>query len=234
MGISDTNTPMVYTRRWYVLLLFSLLAMFQCTVWNTWGPVEKVALVVFPSWTTSDISLLANWGNYVLFPFFIPCMVAISKSLRMSVVVGSGLMVVGTSLRCVEVIWPDISQDMFTVLCHVCACLNGISGIIFCSAPPAVSAAWFPANERVTATSIGQTFNGLGGGLIYLLARIMVKTTNNKGEEDNHNNNSSCHPGNFTPAGQFSLLSQFYHTCMHGQAVKNPFEYHSSYSSLPL
>ena len=28
-------------------------------------------------------------------------------------------------------------------------------GIIFCSAPPLVSAAWFPPNERVTATSIG-------------------------------------------------------------------------------
>merc|ERR1712179_509574 len=124
-------------------------------------------------------------------------MVAISKSLRMSVVVGSGLMVLGTSLRCVEVIWPDISQEMFTVLCHVCACLNGISGIIFCSAPPAVSAAWFPANERVTATSIGQTFNGLGGGLIYLLARIMVRTTTHHGETPHHNN-SSCPPVNAT------------------------------------
>ena len=26
----------------YVLVVFSLLAMFQCTIWNTWGPVEKV------------------------------------------------------------------------------------------------------------------------------------------------------------------------------------------------
>ena len=30
-------------------------------------------------------------------------------------------------------------------------------GIIFCSAPPLVSAAWFPPNERVTATSIGDS-----------------------------------------------------------------------------
>ena len=194
MVFTDIITPVVYTRRWYVLLLFSLLAMFQCTVWNTWGPVEKVALVAFPTWATSDISMFANWGNYVLFPFFVPCMIAISRSLRMSVIVGSGLMVLGTSLRCIKVIWPDISQNMFTVLCHICAFLNGISGIIFCSAPPAVSAAWFPAGERVTATSIGQTFNGLGGGLIYLLARLMVRSNSGEGEGA-QGTNSSCPAG---------------------------------------
>ena len=31
--------------------------MFQCAVWNTWGPVEPVALVAFPSWTDSTIGL---------------------------------------------------------------------------------------------------------------------------------------------------------------------------------
>ena len=168
-----------YTRRWYVLLVFSFLAMFQCSVWNTWGPVEKIALEVFPRWSTSDISLFANWGNYVMFPFFVPCMFAISKSLRLSVIIGSFLMMLGTIVRCAKVVWPNMGPDTFTVLCHVCASLNGISGIIFCSAPPALSAAWFPAGERVTATSIGQTFNGLGGGLIFLIARIMVKSGNN-------------------------------------------------------
>merc|ERR1711947_53201 len=24
-------------------VVFSLLAMFQCTIWNTWGPVEKIS-----------------------------------------------------------------------------------------------------------------------------------------------------------------------------------------------
>ena len=55
----------VYTRRWYVLLIFSLHAMFQCTVWNTWGPVETVALAVFKSWTMADISNFANWGEII-------------------------------------------------------------------------------------------------------------------------------------------------------------------------
>ena len=57
------DTSQVYSRRWYILTIFSLHAMFQCTVWNTWGPVQKVALAVFNTWTTADISNFANWGD---------------------------------------------------------------------------------------------------------------------------------------------------------------------------
>ena len=193
----------VYSRRWWVLLLFSLHAMYQvnicllltcvvrlvyqCTVWNTWGPVERAALLAYPTWTTATVSTLvccpslgcvmsavqANWGNYVLFPAFLPCMWAVHRSLRGAVLLGSGLMAVATSLRCLVVV-PGLSATAFTVICHTAAALNGVSGIIFCSAPPALSAAWFPAGERVTATSIGQTFNGLGNGLVFLIARLMV------------------------------------------------------------
>ena len=114
-------------------------------------------------------------GNYVLFPFFIPCMWFVNRSLRASVLLGSFLMTAGAGLRCVKVFWPQQVTDLtFTVLCNISACLNGVAGIIFCSAPPAVSATWFPANERVTATSIGQMFNGLGAGLGFLIARLFV------------------------------------------------------------
>ena len=37
-------------------------------------------------------------------------------------------------------------------ICHACAILNGIAGIVVFSAPSAVSSAWFPPNERTTAT----------------------------------------------------------------------------------
>ena len=33
------ETLIVYGRRWYILALFSFLALYQCCVWNTWGPV---------------------------------------------------------------------------------------------------------------------------------------------------------------------------------------------------
>ena len=33
---------------------------------NIQGPVESVALKVFPFWRTADISNFANWGNFSL------------------------------------------------------------------------------------------------------------------------------------------------------------------------
>ena len=32
----EDDSPVVYRRRWYILMIFSFHAMFQCTVWNTW------------------------------------------------------------------------------------------------------------------------------------------------------------------------------------------------------
>jgi len=85
-------------------------------------------------------------------------------------------MTIGTASRCLVWLVPSMSDQVFTILCHFCAASNAVSGIIFCSAPPLVSAAWFPPNERVTATSIGQAFNGIGSGLGFLIARVMVKS----------------------------------------------------------
>ena len=51
----------VYTRRWYILILFSLMAGTQGAVWNTWGPISSTAEEVF-GWGDSTIALLSNWG----------------------------------------------------------------------------------------------------------------------------------------------------------------------------
>ena len=77
----------------------------------------------------------------------------------------SSLIALGTSVRCVFLVFPALSESDFTLLCHLGALLNGIPSIVVTSAPPAVSAAWFPPSERVTATSISQMLNNLGTGL---------------------------------------------------------------------
>jgi len=61
------NTPVtnshlqVFKRRWYVLVLFSLIYMTQSAIWNTWGPLTQSAEIAF-GWSLDDIALLANWG----------------------------------------------------------------------------------------------------------------------------------------------------------------------------
>ena len=65
-------------------------------------------------------------------------------------------------------------------MCHLCAILNGIAGIIVFSAPSALSAAWFPPNERTTATAIGIAFNNLGNAASFFLGPAIVPDPSRK------------------------------------------------------
>jgi len=164
----------VYRRRWYILFLFSFLALFNCTVWNTFGPIVDTMETVYPTWTDSTISLLTNWCPIAFLVFLLPVLYISERSLRLAQVLSSGLVLIGAASRCVFLVYPDISDEAFTILCHVGAILNGIPAIVVTSIPAAVSAAWFPPHERVTATSISQMLNNIGTAVSFLMAELMV------------------------------------------------------------
>ena len=39
----DIRLKDVFSRRWYILLLFSIFSMHSCAIWNTWGPIAETA-----------------------------------------------------------------------------------------------------------------------------------------------------------------------------------------------
>ncbi len=51
----------VYRRRWYILILFSLVAATQGGIWNTWGPIAASSECVF-GWSDATVALMTNWG----------------------------------------------------------------------------------------------------------------------------------------------------------------------------
>jgi len=61
----------VFKRRWYILILYSLVNVMQSMIWNTWGPLALSAQIAF-GWTLDEIALLTNWGciMYALSAFF--------------------------------------------------------------------------------------------------------------------------------------------------------------------
>ena len=85
----------VYGRRWWILTVFSLLAMFQCCVWNTWGPVVDVVSIVYPAWTQGTVSLLANWGAIMFLTFTFPILYLQNRNLRSAMVLTSSLIALG-------------------------------------------------------------------------------------------------------------------------------------------
>jgi len=168
---NSTVQTRVYLRRWYILAVFSILGVLQGMIWNSFGPISTSLLAVLcPYWTNATLALLGNWGNIM---YIIPVVPVLwffeTKGLRASMILTATLMLIGTALRTLPLGIPT-----FTWMCHICAICNGMAGIIVFSAPSAVSSAWFPPNERTTATGIALVFNNLGNAFSFLAAPGIV------------------------------------------------------------
>jgi len=173
---SDLPLLVVYTRRWYILILFGLLACHQCIVWNTFGPIESGVQFAY-NWSNSTTPMFANWGTIMFCLSVVPLSKLIEYDIRTTVLLISGLIASGTVLRCCRLIFKN--PTVFLVSCHICAILNGISGVTIMAAPPLISSQWFPTSERTTATSINLAFNMLGNGLSMLLGPALVHFSSN-------------------------------------------------------
>ncbi|XP_074652993.1 solute carrier family 49 member 4 homolog [Tubulanus polymorphus] len=161
----------VYPVRWYILFLFSSLALTQSAVWNTWGPIAESAEIVFGI-QKKEIALLSNWTCITIvlsMVFFLWLME--QKGLRWSVVVTAGLLTLGTGIRCITPKPPLVSWLM-----HIGAILNGLAGPVSMAAPPVISSTWFPATERTTATAIGSIFIYIGIAIPFIIGPIMVSS----------------------------------------------------------
>ena len=81
----------------------------------------------------------------------------------------------------VGAIFRIISTDnyYFLVFAHTGSILNGIAGATVMSAPPVLSSIWFPPEQRILATSIGQVFTQIGTGLSFSVGPKMLARSEN-------------------------------------------------------
>ena len=68
------------------------------TVWNTWGPIDHTAIIMY-GWSDELVALLANYGSILYIVAFIPMVWLLGHSLRLAMLVTSGFMALGTVLR---------------------------------------------------------------------------------------------------------------------------------------
>ena len=57
----STREVTIYKKRWYILLMYCLIAILQNVMWNTWGPIQATARAVY-DWDDYVIDLMAAWG----------------------------------------------------------------------------------------------------------------------------------------------------------------------------
>ena len=146
----------------------------QCFVWNSFGPIERSMRYAYPNWNADTVAMMANWGTIFFIIGVGPiCWILNYKGLRFTSLLSCGLMTIGTIIR----IFTWSNAKIFQYASHICAILNGLTSVIVMAAPSALSAAWFPANERATAISISQTAYVAGNGFSFLLGPLIVPDT---------------------------------------------------------
>ncbi|XP_078580378.1 solute carrier family 49 member 4 homolog [Branchiostoma floridae x Branchiostoma japonicum] len=178
----------VYRRRWYILLLFSLVCFDQSVVLNTWAPISDSAKLVF-GWTDGDISLLSNWGSitFVSLALVGPWVIQ-TLGLRLTMIGTAVLVLAGSGLRCITTRTPAA-----TWLIHTGQFLDGLAGIITMAAPPVVSSVWFPPEQRTLATGINVFISYMGYAVAFVIGPLVVTQPTNSTNQTGHQVNG-CQP----------------------------------------
>ncbi|KAJ8297827.1 hypothetical protein KUTeg_024358 [Tegillarca granosa] len=197
LGIKN-NEIRVYKRRWYVLILFSLLAFTQGSFWITWGPIAASSEYAF-GWSDADIALYANWGpiafivTALIVAFFkkenLGCLhdvfteikPFIIHGLRWACVLAAFLVAASGGIRCITDKPPyNYEKQKKSVVMYqlktanIAQILNGIAGPVCFGVAPVLSSIWFPTDQRTTATALSVQISGLSGAVQFLLGPYLV------------------------------------------------------------
>ena len=153
-----------YGRRWWVCLVFASIAFLQGLGWNTYAPISGNYEAIY-GWDNADIALLPNVQGIVVLVLAIPFgMFQHTLDLRTAVVFTSTFSAICMGFRCIPC---RRSHHYYWSLASMVA--NGVSNSVNAVYPPALSATWFPPEERTLATAIMAAGNFLGNALGFIL-----------------------------------------------------------------
>ena len=162
----------LFTRRWYILFVASLVAFEQGFIWNNFGPIALTLKneTVF-HWNDATIAWMGNWGPIAYVIAFMPTAWMLDVHALRPTAIGAALLVVaGTGVRLIS---TGPTQTCLYLM-HLGQCLNGLAGPFAMSAATVLSAAWFAPNERTTSTAIFCISNMAGVSASYLVGPLLV------------------------------------------------------------
>uniref|UniRef100_A0A8C8JHK6 Major facilitator superfamily (MFS) profile domain-containing protein n=1 Tax=Oncorhynchus tshawytscha TaxID=74940 RepID=A0A8C8JHK6_ONCTS len=168
----------VYKRRWFILFVLCLLNCSNSMLWLTFAPVADQS-AQFMGVTLDQI----NWLSIIYMVVAIPLSFGTTwmldtLGLRITLVLGSWLNMLGAVLRFVSVLGSLVSAAKFPVVMGgqtLCALAQPL--VIF--TPTKLAALWFPEHQRATANMIASMSNPLGILVASIFSPMIVGTTNN-------------------------------------------------------
>ncbi|XP_076456101.1 solute carrier family 49 member 4 homolog isoform X2 [Babylonia areolata] len=182
----------LYARRWYLLVLFSFVALLQTMSWAAWGPISESAEAVL-GWEDSDITMCVFVGNLS----FCVCCIPFSwlmdhKGLRVSAIVTSFFVMAGAGLRCLVRFVPS---SYYTWCIYGGQLLNGVAGPVAQGGGALFSSLWFPTNQRATSTAISTFIGYAGNALAFIVGPLLIPSPS---ADDPNSNNDTLPNGNDT------------------------------------
>ena len=173
---SSSAALRVYRTRFWVLLSFSLIGMCQCMNCFTLTSLPDSSEKYF-NITQGELIVIFNWqplANTIgaLFAAGLYSTLGTRSTARLLAVLATA----GPAIRCVPSLLPAVlaSRPLRLLCLHASSVINGCGGPILNSAPALLSAIWFPAHERMTATGILGTCPILGSMVGFALGPRMV------------------------------------------------------------
>ena len=116
----------VVCARWWVLLMYCLLAATQAATWNTFSPIYPAVYAAFPSWDSTYINWLINATNVSFLIMLWPAAHLAQKIGVRAVTIGSSIIVVlCAGFRCLP-LEDNLSMRVIMMLSMLC---NGAGGV---------------------------------------------------------------------------------------------------------
>ncbi|RUS90075.1 hypothetical protein EGW08_002188, partial [Elysia chlorotica] len=162
----------VYKRRWYILILFSLVCFTQGLMWNTFGPISTSSERVF-GWGDPTIAWLSALGglSFLITSFPVYWLMQVKGERGVTELKGA----LG---RIMDLYWEEIAMGVKWRIVNTCFLINlgqfiaGFATPVSMGACPTLSATWFPQDERVTATAISASIGVFGVASAFVLGKV--------------------------------------------------------------
>lgn len=182
---ADTNSELrggmtpafkLYRTRWFILFVLCVLNCSNSVLWLTFAPVaDQTAKDLHAS--LDQVNWLSVVYMVVAIPFsFVTTWMLDSLGLRLTLILGSWLNMLGSAVRVVGVLSFLPERSMFPVVMvgqTLCALAQPL--VIF--TPTKLAALWFPEHQRATANMIASMSNPLGLLFVNICSPLILKST---------------------------------------------------------
>ena len=175
MADNNDSKPLIenrfthYRRRWYLLLVYSLLQAIAGFSNNIWRSSTINATFAF-QWNTANFLLIMNWTPIIGLVICLPYAWLLRvKGLRHSILISSGFLTVGTGIMSITSELPYVTATV-----HVGQICIAVSNIITFVTISAFVTNWFPSGQSPYALAIAELAVFVGGALPSMVLTALI------------------------------------------------------------